>query len=625
MWHRSKEPLLSSWPITIEELPADHRISGLRLDAVLGAWPRPGPAYVALADAAGRDPFRSRPLSTRLPSERDLADAAGMSRTTTTATYGLLRDEGCLVSRRGSGTVTTLPSGPGARVSMAESVGHEPGVVDLAMAAPSAPSSLHGAYLAALDALPRHLSGKGYSPLGLPVLREAVARWYTRAQHPNEPGPDADHDRRAAGDPPAGHRARRTRRPRGRRAPHLPARDRRGPERRCPPVPVSVRRSGLDIDLLESTLRQMSPRLVYFDPRPPQPDRDQPRRRGARPGACPGPAVSHDDRRRRGADRADHERAGAPLVRSNGTASAYVVSIGSASRGLRGGLRVGWVRAHPDLVARLARIVPIPTTGQRCWSSWSWPSCSRNPDLLERRQRSCAPGATCWSAGCSTSFPPGISTCLRPGSRSRRTSAHPCPARSPRPRPGTASGWSPAQRSGSTEASSGTCGCRSPRPPTTYAEPSPGWPTASAGLGITAPVTGPDAGARAGLRSDQRQRRGSASPGRPRAAGRTACTPCAAERAPVLAEPLLGVVLRGEHRADRRSRTDPSAPSKRHSHCGRATITRPPCAAPDSARPRRPRRGRSATHRPDPRRSVRCSPARGWRRRPRTRGRRRRS
>ena len=44
------------------ELPADRRISGHRLGAVLGAWQRPGPAYVALADARpGRDPLGHRP------------------------------------------------------------------------------------------------------------------------------------------------------------------------------------------------------------------------------------------------------------------------------------------------------------------------------------------------------------------------------------------------------------------------------------------------------------------------------------------------------------------------------------------------------------------------------------
>lgn len=338
-----------------DDLPADRRISGLRLDAVLGAWQRPGPAYVALADALRAAILSGAvPLSTRLPSERELADAAGVSRTTTTATYDLLRDEGYLVSRRGSGTVTTLPSGPGARVSMAESVGHEPGVVDLAMAAPSAPSSLHGAYVAALDALPRHLSGTGYSPLGLPVLREAVARWYTDRGTPTSP----DQVLITTG---------------AQQAIHLLVTAHAGPGDRvvvehptyphaidvvrsvgARPVPVPSGGSGLDIDLLESTLRQVSPRLVYLIPNHRNPT-----------------GTSLDDEERAQV-RALARRYRTTIVgdevlteltldgptpgsyAGDGTASAYVVSIGSASKSYWGGLRVGWVRAHPDLVARLA-------------------------------------------------------------------------------------------------------------------------------------------------------------------------------------------------------------------------------------------------------------------------------
>lgn len=338
-----------------DDLPADRRISGLRLDAVLGAWQRPGPAYVALADALRAAILSGAvPLSTRLPSERELADAAGVSRTTTTATYDLLRDEGYLVSRRGSGTVTTLPSGPGARVSMAESVGHEPGVVDLAMAAPSAPSSLHGAYLAALDALPHHLSGTGYSPLGLPVLREAVARWYTDRGTPTSP----DQVLITTG---------------AQQAIHLLVTAHAGPGDRvvvehptyphaidvvrsvgARPVPVPSGGSGLDIDLLESTLRQVSPRLVYLIPNHRNPtgtSLDDEERAQVRALA----------RRYRTAIVGDEVLTELTLdgpapgsYAGDGTASAYVVSIGSASKSYWGGLRVGWVRAHPDLVARLA-------------------------------------------------------------------------------------------------------------------------------------------------------------------------------------------------------------------------------------------------------------------------------
>ncbi|MEK8228760.1 GntR family transcriptional regulator [Oerskovia sp. M15] len=47
---------------------------------------------------------------TRLPSERDLAGALGVSRTTTAAAYAALRERGFVTSRTGVGTVAVLPA-----------------------------------------------------------------------------------------------------------------------------------------------------------------------------------------------------------------------------------------------------------------------------------------------------------------------------------------------------------------------------------------------------------------------------------------------------------------------------------------------------------------------------------
>ena len=77
----------------------------------LGAWQAaPGPLYrrlaavIAAAVAAGR-----LPAGSRLPAERPLAAALGVSRTTVIGAYDLLREEGWVESRRGSGTrVRTL-------------------------------------------------------------------------------------------------------------------------------------------------------------------------------------------------------------------------------------------------------------------------------------------------------------------------------------------------------------------------------------------------------------------------------------------------------------------------------------------------------------------------------------
>lgn len=339
--------------MTVIDLPPDRRIAGARLAAVLGTWQRPGPAYGALADALRSAVLSgSVPLSTRLPSERELAEAVGVSRTTTTAAYDLLRDEGYLVSRRGSGTVTTLPVDRTA--SAPDTVEPVDALVDLTIAAPSAPSSLHGAYLAALDALPRHLAGTGYAPAGLPVLREAIAQRYRDRGTPTTPeqilvttgAQQAIHllvaahagpgDRVAVEHPTYPHAIEAVR--------AVGAR----------PVAVPAGPDGVDLDLLESTLRQSAPRLVYLIP-----DHRNPT----------GTSLTGAERERVRSLARRHRTlvVGDEVLRDltldgpepepfdgDGTGGAHVVSIGSVSKAFWGGLRVGWVRAHPDLVARLA-------------------------------------------------------------------------------------------------------------------------------------------------------------------------------------------------------------------------------------------------------------------------------
>ncbi|WP_316317286.1 winged helix-turn-helix domain-containing protein, partial [Clavibacter michiganensis] len=74
------------------------------LTALLGEWARPGsPAYQALADGIRHLVLDGRvPVGARLPAERELAVALGLSRTTVAAAYAALRGTGHLASRRGS-------------------------------------------------------------------------------------------------------------------------------------------------------------------------------------------------------------------------------------------------------------------------------------------------------------------------------------------------------------------------------------------------------------------------------------------------------------------------------------------------------------------------------------------
>src|SRR5205823_12583472 len=82
------------------------------LSRLLGAWRRSGAAYVGLAASLRSLVLDGRlPLRARLPSERELASSLEVSRTTTSAAYDLLRDEGYVESRRGSGSRVALPTG----------------------------------------------------------------------------------------------------------------------------------------------------------------------------------------------------------------------------------------------------------------------------------------------------------------------------------------------------------------------------------------------------------------------------------------------------------------------------------------------------------------------------------
>lgn len=154
--------------------------SARRLAELVGdlAGHRP-PRYAALAARVRLLVADGRvPLGTRLPAERELATALAVSRDTVTAAYRRLREDGWATARHGAGTFAALPAGPhrGAWVPAAV----DDGTIDLAHAAPSAPSSVPAAFAAALDELPRFLAGHGYHPAGLPELRARIAERYTR-------------------------------------------------------------------------------------------------------------------------------------------------------------------------------------------------------------------------------------------------------------------------------------------------------------------------------------------------------------------------------------------------------------------------------------------------------------
>jgi DNA-binding transcriptional MocR family regulator len=163
------------------------------LVGILGNWSEgDGPVYRRLSRVLGAaiDRGALEPGS-RLPAERVLAAALAVSRTTVVSAYEQLRAAGRVESRRGSGTrVRGTPSrGPGLRLREDPSGSFRRHPVYRSLVdGPGDTIEFLGAHLPAPDMLPRELArvderllrdlarGPGYLPMGLPALRQAIAR-----------------------------------------------------------------------------------------------------------------------------------------------------------------------------------------------------------------------------------------------------------------------------------------------------------------------------------------------------------------------------------------------------------------------------------------------------------------
>lgn len=159
-------------------------LSGARLASQLGSLSGTSPAYQWLADRLRGQILDGRiVVGDRVPSERTAALALGLSRTTVTTAYSLLRAEGYLVSRQGSNTVVALPADAMERPDetphylSTTTAGDE---IDLTVASLPAPQILGALAVEAAQQLPSHLAGHGLHPLGIRPLRAAIAARLTR-------------------------------------------------------------------------------------------------------------------------------------------------------------------------------------------------------------------------------------------------------------------------------------------------------------------------------------------------------------------------------------------------------------------------------------------------------------
>ena len=295
------------------------------------------------------------PPGTPLPPDRALAAALAVGRGTVVAAYELLRAEGRIVRRQGSGTrVAGVPGQARQEVTSAPVFLHllEPkdDTIMLACAAPtSPPPEMVEAYARTVSRLAAIKGDIGYHPLGHAALREAVAEWYRRRGVPTEPGRILVTNG-------------------GQQALSLVARALVTPGDHvlveAPTYPGAleafreqaavVRTLPVGLEGLRGAARERRPALAYV----------------VATHHNPTGAVLPASARRRLAETAATARIplvddevlaelGFPGEQAPPPLAAYsdqVISIGSLSKLVWGGLRVGWVRAPAPLIARLGRL-----------------------------------------------------------------------------------------------------------------------------------------------------------------------------------------------------------------------------------------------------------------------------
>ncbi|MBO0867078.1 MAG: PLP-dependent aminotransferase family protein [Micromonosporaceae bacterium] len=337
-------------------------LRGAQLARLLGQWhvdaPRRNtPDYAALAGTIRGLLIDGRlPLGVRLPAERELATALGISRTTVAAAYRRLRDSGHLASRRGAGSWTTMPGDAKVDNTGLWAPGTEPEMLDLATGALPAPAELIQAAREAVEELPRYLDHPGYHPSGLADLRAAVASRYAEQGLPTSP----DQIMITNGVLHALDLACRLLVGAGQPAlvesPTYPNALATLAGRRARVLTFGLGATGWDSELLLETLRQSRPRVAYLAPEYQNPTGHlMPQALRERL-----PAVAHSSGTELVVDESFVDltltgEAPPPPVACFDR-HARVLSVGGMSKPYWGGLRVGWVRASPPQVQRLTAV-----------------------------------------------------------------------------------------------------------------------------------------------------------------------------------------------------------------------------------------------------------------------------
>lgn len=350
-------------------------ITSKKLIDALGPWSAgPGPLHRRLAEALrGAVARGDLAPGARLPAERVLAQALSLSRGTVVAAYEALRQEEVLQSRQGSGTFVPLsnrPAGAADRTAPLRRNVVTQGILEgagktiplLGAHVCGAPGLSEGLWRAAFSDLAAELAGPGYLPLGLLSLREAVARHLGAQGLPT--GPEQVLITSGAQQALSLSAALFVQQGEGvalEDPTYLTAIDIfKSGGARLLPVPVGP--EGVRVEKLREVVERGGPRLIYLIPTFHNPTG----------------AVLPEAGRREVAELA--RRSGVPVLEDlalgelafSGAApppiaafaeGGTVLSVGSMSKVFWAGLRVGWVRAEPDVVLRLGRLKVVHDLG----------------------------------------------------------------------------------------------------------------------------------------------------------------------------------------------------------------------------------------------------------------------
>ncbi len=309
----------------------------------------PGPLHHRLSDAI-EDLVRRGELApgTTLPTERELARAASVSRATAAAAYRRLRAAGRIDSRQGRGTWVREVADPAGRApaeGIAPVLVHPGAAIDLALTAAEPEPEVRAALAEAISRGADAVAGPGYEPAGATGLRAALA------DRPEEVLVTSGAQQALSlvaeelvrpGDVVVVEEVT-----------YVGALDAaRRVGARLVAVPTGV--DGVDVDALVAAIARHRPALVYLGPTHHSPTGavvpDAARARVVDAAARHGTHVVDD---RSLADLPFDDDAVRPRPLRSFDLGARVVTIGSLSKSVWAGLRVGWVRADPSLVARL--------------------------------------------------------------------------------------------------------------------------------------------------------------------------------------------------------------------------------------------------------------------------------